>query len=200
MPCICGNGGFIVRGKQTLCTWCFIAYFEKRVKRVLKESELHKGQKVAVVGELATYLFKKFVRVPVDVRFGMRWKGALEVVEWTEDDEAVDFFKMFGSTFTFHADTTLYRLFQTDGTMSVKNRGTSTCHATCLGLAVLDNSLKILRLVSDQDALSYAKLKGVAFLPRKKDKNWLGFVSQFDDYPEMKHTLARNANELRKLM
>ena len=148
------------------CTWCFLDYFEKRVKRALRLRELKKGQKVLIVGELAAYLFRTFVHVPLIVRFGKRWKDAdFSVIEWTEDDEAVAFFGVFGENFKMR-----------------KN-----------------DDLKILQFLSDQDALDYAQIKHISFTSRKKDKDWLAFVMQFDDHPEMKHTLVRNISELRKL-
>lgn len=152
------------------CRGCFLDQFEKRVKKALKERELLKGQRVLVVGELAGYLVKKFVHVPLELEFVSAAKDGdydAVIVEWTMDDECVGFLKAFGSDLVFERN---------------------------------EKIIKALRFVSDEDALLYAQMKSVRFAPREKDKNWQGFLQVFADHPEMKNNLLRNADEIKRLI
>ncbi len=111
MKCECGREGEVVRGKQAFCRMHFIEHFEKRVKKALKERELLKGERVLVVGSLAAYLFKKFVFVPLEAEFSDSVKDGCYavVIEWTMDDECVEFLKQFAGDLKFNEDKNIVK-------------------------------------------------------------------------------------------
>lgn len=116
MACCCGREGTIKQGDKVLCTYCFIERFEKRVKKALRERVLRKGERVLIVGDVAAYLFKKFVSVPLHVEYSRELKagfGAV-IIEWTLDDECVSFLEAFSGGLDFKEERVKMFKFLTD--------------------------------------------------------------------------------------
>jgi len=64
-----------------------------------------------------------------------------------------------------------------------------------------DKTIKILKNVTDKDAVLFAKIKGLKFKPNKKDKKVQYFLDKIQEkYPNAKYNLLRNIEELRKLL
>jgi len=95
MICNCGRVGEI--GSEHLCSFCFIERFEKRVKKALRQRKLEKNERVLVVGEVAAYLFNKYIRVPLFVEYSSELKEWFDavIIEWTMDDECIAFLEAF---------------------------------------------------------------------------------------------------------
>jgi hypothetical protein len=68
------------------------------------------------------------------------------------------------------------------------------------GKFVESSAVHILQYVSDKDAAVYATLKGISFVAKEKDKDWLAFMEKFKDYPEMKRNLLRNVLEMKGMV
>ena len=168
--CACGRSGSVAFGKQSFCTFCFTGHFEKRVKKAFKERELSKGEKVLVVGQLASYLVKNLIHVPLQLDFMDHIKeGDYDVIitEQTCDDECIAFLEAFAGGSIFSDDVLV---------------------------------LKALRYLTTDEAVAYAQLKGVPFVPRLNNSPWNAFLHGFRNSPEMKYNLLRNADELHKLL
>ncbi len=171
MLCRCGREDAFLSEGVAVCTGCFIYQFEKRVKRTLSEHSLKKGDKVRVVGELAEYVFKKLVPIPLDATFVSSVSGVKKdydavVMEWTLEDECAEFLRAMGGDGTFTSDASAIHLF---------------------------------RSLAEEDVLRYAELRGIRFTPAAKDEHWLRFLKSFDDHPEMKRNMLRMADEFRKI-
>ena len=158
MACACGRDGEI--GSEGLCRLCFIDRFEGRVKKTLVDCGFTRGMKVLVVGELAGYLFKKLVSVPVEVTYAdeIRPFEGVVLVERTLEYECVAFLQNLG------------------------------------GNAVArDSFVSLFRLISEDDVVASAQMKGISFVPSAKNEHWLKFLKSFDDHPEMKRNMLRMA-------
>lgn len=140
------------------------------MKRTLSEHSLKKGDKVLVVGELAEYVFKKLVPIPLDVTYvsdsGEVSGYDVVVHEWTLEDECVEFLRALGGDGDFSQASGVIHLF---------------------------------RSLAEEDVLRYAELRGIRFTPAAKYEHWLRFLKSFDDHPEMKRNMLRMADEFRRL-
>jgi hypothetical protein len=56
--------------------------------------------------------------------------------------------------------------------------------------------VSLFRLISEQDVIAYAQLKGISFVSQPKNEHWLKFLKSFDDHPEMKRNMLRMAGEI----
>lgn len=161
----------------------FTYNIEKKVKRSLKEHKLREGSTILVIGRLASYLIKKFVHVPVKIIYSTTGNNSdslnphidYKIVEWTLDDECAEFLK----------DISVLPLNKPSKSPQCQNPPIKV--------------IKILKYIADEDAGAYAKLKGLRFVPREKDKNILDFLAVFNDHPDMKHNLLRNKEEIDSL-
>jgi hypothetical protein len=61
---------------------------------------------------------------------------------------------------------------------------------------VQDSFVSLFRLISEDDVVAYAQLKGFRFVPAVKNEHWLRFLKSFDDHPEMKRNMLRMAGEI----
>ena len=117
MACACGREwGFVSEGVD-FCRLCFIDRFEGRVKKTLVDCVFTRGMKVLVVGELAGYLFKKLVSVPVEVTYTgvVQPFDGMVIVERTLEDECVAFLqRLGGDAVARDSSVSLFRLISED--------------------------------------------------------------------------------------
>lgn len=168
---MCGADGEFTHANRPICKKCFVLVFEKRVKSTLRENPLQKDDKVLVVGELAAFLLKLIVKMPIDVETANEVPvdvGNYDkvILGWTLDDECAEFMEKFASEFRFDDDEKL---------------------------------IKILKRVTDDESEQYSSIKGVDF-KAKKSKLWKGFMHKFDRFHEVRYNLLRSAEEMKKVM
>ncbi len=106
MTCsICGKKGKLEYKKEKLCDGCFCRIIEKRIRKNARINKLFsKGDKILVQGDLAELVLKDiikglpvkiFKRKAVNKEFIKKNKIDKIVVNWTMDDEIINFLKNF---------------------------------------------------------------------------------------------------------
>src|SRR3989344_4191802 len=92
MTCLCGKEALLTIADKVWCRSCFIDQFERRVKKVLREKPFQRGERVLIVGNVAVFVIKRIINMPLELVFTERTiEGEKAVVEWTLDDECVEF-------------------------------------------------------------------------------------------------------------
>jgi len=108
MTCLCGKEALLTLADKVWCRSCFIDQFERRVKKVLREKPFQRGERVFVTGNVAAFVIKRIINMPLELVFTERTiEGEKAVVEWTLDDECVEFLERMSTDGQFKHDNQL---------------------------------------------------------------------------------------------
>lgn len=178
MECDRCNKKASVETKQLgkLCGHCFSNIIEKRVRKHIRINDFFKkDDTVAVLGDLSYFFLKKILKdLPLNIK---KIKASKKMDKSRFKGKiAIDY------TMDDEIDSFLTRLFAIS---HVKNT----------------RYIKILRLITDEEASIYSKLHNIRFIGNKKGENTKKFIDNLEiEYPEIKFGLSKSIDQLEKLI
>lgn len=154
---------------EPVCSGCFCAIIEKRIRKRIRLNKLFKkGDRILVKDELSFFLVKRIIKdLPVKLFRKSNKNGKMSkiVTKRTIDDKLSDY---------------LENIFF--GRKMGKNRRTS-----------------ILDVITDNEALMFSKINKIKFKPNKKDLVLVNMLDRLEKkYPEIRFSLSKSVSELGK--
>lgn len=158
-----------------LCRYCYSGIIEKRVRKHIRINDfLQKNDKVIVFGNLSYYFIKKVLKnLPLEV---IKVRSMKQLQRYGMDTKKV-------VEFTLDDEINLF-LNKIFTRFEIKKMP----------------FIKILMLITDEEAVIYSKYHRVNFKPNKKDPDIKGFIDGLEEiYPDMKYGLARSIVKLENM-
>lgn len=158
---------------RNVCEKCFVRLIERRVKRNL-DRVFSKGDKVLVIGDLAEYFLKKSVKnLPLEIT---KRKKIINIKKY--DKVVVE------STMDDVDAGFLAEFFGKDFKID-KN----------------EKIIKILSAITDEEALRFARIKGIDFEVKEENKKIKEFLKKIgQEHPEVRFNLLRNVREVEEIL
>ena len=161
-----------------LCKGCFCKTVEKRIRRYVRINKIFKkNDRILIDDRLCLFLIKSIIKdLPVNIffrknadkRFIIRNKINKVVVPWTVDDEISLFLE---GVFSGRIERGL-----------LKGKG---------------KEIKLLKNITDKEAVLFARFKGIEFKANKKKEDIAEFLNELESkYPETRFSLMKSVEEL----
>jgi len=159
---------------RDICEKCFVRLIEKRVKKSLGRI-FSKGNKVLVVGDLAEYFLRKSVK-----------NLPLKIVKRKEiPSDVSNFDKIVVEETIDDVDAEFLSGFFSKQFVFKKNK----------------KIIKILKSITDEEAVKFAEIKGVGFEVKKENKAIKEFLKKISKkHPEVRFNLLKNVKGVEGLL
>jgi hypothetical protein len=180
MKCyLCNKKASIKQQKNRyICNKCFSWLFEKRIRKQTRLDQSFKPRdRILAIGQIANYLTKSITK-NMNVKIFQKNKIDSNFIKKNKINKIV---------IEYTLDDELNQYIK--GIFEKKKEAKKD-----------KKYIKILKNVTDNDVLLFAKINKLKFKPNKKDKNIQEFLNSIQaKFPNAKYTLLKNINKLRKL-
>jgi len=173
----------IVQYTQALCRKCFLKLLEARVRKYVRINKFfNKNDIILVIDPLSKFLLKKIIGgLPVKIYYRKIKILNLDKIKGYINDKKI---KKIVIPWTIDDECCFFleKLFQNK---SIKK----------------NTYISLLQVMTDDEAISFAKFNKIAFSPNKKDqeiKNMLDILEK--KYPETKYSFIKSIAETRKIL
>ena len=161
-----------LRHLGSLCRFCFCALIEKRIRKNVRINRVFKkNDKILVVGDLCCYLVKRIIK-----------NLPVKITRTNRIKKLRGYKAVAPSTLDDEINHFLESIFLNK---KIKEAG----------------YIKLLKNITDEEAALFAKFKGIAFKPNRKNKEVQEMLDKLSEkYPGIKFSLLKSSEEMKGIL